>query len=123
MLLNERIKEIRVHRKLKSKELATCAGLSYAAISLLEKKMRTPRVDTLQKIAAAFEVSTSFLLGEEDSDVPIPTALSKQSLRLFLKQHVLSDIETEWLLRVSGLDSAPQSTKGWKDLLSNLTVR
>ena len=85
--------------------------------------MRMPKVDTLQKLAAALEVTSSFLLGEEDSDVDIPEGLARQSLKLFLRDNALTRPEIDWLRRVSGLNSAPQCIRGWRDLLSNFSVR
>jgi transcriptional regulator with XRE-family HTH domain len=123
VLLNERIRGVRLHRRLKSKELARLANVSQGEISLLEKKLRVPKIDTLQKIASALEVSSSFLLGEEDSELPIPAALARQSLRLFLRDNSVIDAETEYLWRVCALDSAPQTRQTWKDLLANISVR
>lgn len=99
------------------------ASVSLGEISLLEKKLRVPKIDTLQKIASALEVSTSFLLSEEDSELSVPAALARQSLKLFLRDNPVIDAETEYLWRVCALDSAPQTTKAWKDLLSNIGVR
>jgi transcriptional regulator with XRE-family HTH domain len=123
MLLNDRMRRIRIHRKLTSTELAHLAGLSLAEISLLEKKMRMPKIDTLQRLAAALEVTSSFLLGEEDSDLAIPAALAKQSLKLFLRDTQVANSDTEYLERVCKLDSAPQTKRGWSDLLSNVSAR
>lgn len=123
MLLNQRVREIRLHRRLTSTELANAAAVSLSEISLLEKKLRMPRVDTLQKVAAALEVTTSFLLGEEDSELEIPAALARQSLKLFLRDTHVPDTDREYLHRVCALDSAPQTRSGWTNLLDNIRVR
>jgi transcriptional regulator with XRE-family HTH domain len=123
MLLNDRIRELRLLKRMRSTELAQIAGVSLAEISLLEKKLRMPKIDTLQKIAFALEVSSSYLLGEEDADLPIVAAASRQSLKLFLRDHSVSDHDREYLWRVCGLDSAPGTIKDWACLLSNISVR
>lgn len=120
MIANVRIKNIREYRRLRSKELARMAGISPAALSLIEKKQRLPRIDTFQRIAAALEVSTSYLLGEEDAESALPRALASQSLKILLREADLSQEEQNYLGRVLGLDSAPQTVKGWRDLLTNV---
>jgi transcriptional regulator with XRE-family HTH domain len=122
MILNDKIHQVRLYRGLSSTELAEMANLSLAEISLIEKQMRMPKVDTLQKIAAALEVTSSFLLGEEDAELPISVALAKQSLKLFLRDTRLSNSQRDYLERVCRIDSAPQTKRGWGDLLSNVAV-
>jgi transcriptional regulator with XRE-family HTH domain len=120
MLVNQRIRKIRQYRRLEGRELARMAGLSAAEISHVENKMRTPKIDTLQKISAALDVTTGFLLGEEDADISLPRALPIQSLRVFLRRNkVTPDVEA-YLHRISTRNSAPDSVKGWKDLLANV---
>ncbi len=120
MLVNERIREVRRHRRLEGRELARMAGLSAAEISHVERKMRIPRIDTLQKIAAALDVMPGFLLGDEDADVAIPLALPLQSLKVYLRDNRVTPEEKSYLLRISVQGSAPDSVKGWKDLLANV---
>jgi transcriptional regulator with XRE-family HTH domain len=96
------------------------AGLSPAEISHVERKMRTPRIDTLQKISVALDVTAGFLLGEEDLDIPLAQALSRQSLKIFLRDNPLRQEDHEYLNRICARDSAPDSVKGWKDLMLNV---
>ena len=86
MTANERIKQIRSHRRLTSGELAAKAGVSKAEISLIERQMRSPKTDTLQKVAAALEVSTSYLLSELNADLPLEEALARESLQIYLRE-------------------------------------
>src|SRR5258708_2241700 len=85
MIVNERIKQVRIQRKLTSKELALKAGVSAPEISLLERQMRRPKTETLQRIAAALEVSSSYLLSEINADLPVEEGLAKESLQMFLR--------------------------------------
>ena len=120
MTVNEHIKLVRRHRKMTSKELAGDARVSPAEISLIERQMRAPRIDTLQRIAAALEVSVSYLISEANSGVPLELALAKESLQIFLRKSNLNAKEASKLRKIAGRSSAPQSTKGWRDLVENL---
>lgn len=58
-------------RKLSQAELAAKAGLQPAAISHFETGARRPSFDNLQRLAAALDVSTDYLLGRADSPEPV----------------------------------------------------
>jgi transcriptional regulator with XRE-family HTH domain len=121
MLVNQRVKAIREYRRLESRKLAELAGLSAAEISHIERNLRTPKTDTLQKIAVALDVTTSFLLGEdEDANLPMAAGLARQSAKVFLRRNPVSPQEREYVTRISVLDSAPQTVRGWRDLLRNI---
>jgi transcriptional regulator with XRE-family HTH domain len=122
MTANERIKQIRLYRRLTSAELAAKAGVSPAEISLIERQMRRPKTDTLQKIAAALEVSTSYLLSELNADLPLEEALAKEALQIFLRDARLVPEERILLGEISGKPSAPQDVKGWHHLVANLSI-
>jgi transcriptional regulator with XRE-family HTH domain len=122
MLVNERIRAIRTHHRLEGRELARLAGISAGEVSHLERNRRTPRVDTLQKIAAALDVTTGFLLGEEDDDLPLAEALSRQSLKVLLRQRKPTVPEMDFMKRVLHEGSAPVTLKGWRDLLVNVRL-
>jgi transcriptional regulator with XRE-family HTH domain len=122
MTVNERIRLIRNHRGLKLQELAQATGVSAAAISRIETQHRMPRIDTIQKIAHAFEVTSSFLLGEEDSNLNLSTALAQQSLKKFFFAATVSERERAYLMRLSSKNSAPQTVKGWMDLQENVKL-
>jgi len=101
--------------------LASMAGLSAGEISHIARNLRIPKTDTLQRIAKALDVTTSFLLGEdEDVNLPMPQALARQSLKVFLLHAEVSPTEREYVGRIQGRDSAPQTVRGWSDLLTNL---
>jgi len=121
MLVNQRIKQLRVYRRLEGRALASVAGLSAGEISHIERNLRTPKTDTLQKIARALDVTIGFLLGEdEDVNLPLPQALARQSLKVFLLHSKISPEERAYVGRIQVRDSAPQTVRGWSDLLRNL---
>jgi transcriptional regulator with XRE-family HTH domain len=122
MTANQRIKQIRVYRRLTSAELAARAGISAAEVSLIERQMRRPKTETLQRIAAALEVSTSYLLSELNADLQLEEALAKQSLQIFLRDAKRDSQEARLLAEISERPSAPQDVKGWQHLVSNLSA-
>lgn len=63
--LGDRIRQLRTERQLSQLDLANLVGVRQSAISAFETGEKMPRVDTLQRIASALEVSTAVLL---DSD-------------------------------------------------------
>jgi transcriptional regulator with XRE-family HTH domain len=121
MLVNQRIKQIRRYRRLEGRALASLAGLSAGEISHIDRNLRTPKTDTLQRIARALDVTIGFLLGEdEDASLPLPEALARQSLKVFLLHNEVSPEERVYMGRIQVRDSAPQTVRGWGDLLRNL---
>ena len=122
VIVNERIRAIRLHKGMGTHELARKAGLSPAAISRLETSARMPRLDTIQKIAAAYDVSISFLAGDEDTDVDLALALAHQSLRIYLRRANLPAEDRSVLERIASEISAPQACEDWEKLQHNLNV-
>jgi transcriptional regulator with XRE-family HTH domain len=65
--IGDKIKALRLKRPNYSQiKLAKDTGLTPAAISQYENNVRKPNLDALQKIANALQVSTDYLLGEDD---------------------------------------------------------
>jgi len=70
--LGSRIRALRKARDWTQKELAERAGLSEISIKTLEAGKYSPRGDTLDKLARAFAVPVSSLLGENADAGPFP---------------------------------------------------
>jgi transcriptional regulator with XRE-family HTH domain len=66
MVIGQRIKMARKNQGLTQKELAERAGTAIGTIQQYELGKRQPRMDQLQKIAAALGVSISDLIGYSD---------------------------------------------------------
>ncbi len=62
----ERLKELRVEKKLTMTELADKLHCSVMAVSRWERGKQTPNIETLIVIAKFFNVSTDYLCGLED---------------------------------------------------------
>lgn len=64
--VKNRIKELRLQRKLSQKELADKVGLSNQSISFYENGKREPKIEAWQKLANFFNVPITYLQGESD---------------------------------------------------------
>ena len=63
MMLNERIRALRITKGINQIQLANKLGVTKQSISNWENDNILPSVDMLVKLAAFFSVSTDFLLG------------------------------------------------------------
>ena len=65
MILGERLKKLRKERNLTQKDLSIKSGISQQAISNTETDRTIPSSESIRLLAAALEVSTAELLGED----------------------------------------------------------
>ncbi|NLV75923.1 MAG: helix-turn-helix transcriptional regulator [Tissierellia bacterium] len=63
----ERVKMLRKQKNIKQSELGEMVGLSYTAISDIERGRRTTTIEKLVAIADYFEVSIDYLVGRTDN--------------------------------------------------------
>lgn len=61
----EKLKELRITKRLTQEQLATQLGLTKFVVSAYETGIRMPSYDVLLGIASVFNVTTDFLLGVE----------------------------------------------------------
>ncbi len=69
-LIVERIKRLRVSKKITLESLAKMTGFTTGYISRIENSVAAPPISTLSKIAHALEVDISFLLFEDKPNDP-----------------------------------------------------
>jgi transcriptional regulator with XRE-family HTH domain len=70
MAIGERIKELRVQKKLTQTDLAKLVKLTYIQIGRYEANESNPSADVLQRLAHALDTTTDFLMkGTEDEAV------------------------------------------------------
>ena len=62
----ERLKELRIEKKLTMTELADKIRCSTMAVSRWERGLQTPNIEVLVTIAKFFNVSTDYLCGLDD---------------------------------------------------------
>ena len=67
MALNEKLKTLRKARHLTQDEFAKQTGIGRSATSMYESGKREPNYDTLRQIAKFYDVSTDYLLGNDDT--------------------------------------------------------
>lgn len=68
--MGERLKRLRLDKKLRQEQLAQRLGVSISTVSSYEMDVRQPPYDILAKYAAIFRVSADYLIGS-GSDVII----------------------------------------------------
>ena len=61
--LANRLKELRINRRLRQEQVARLVGVNTNAISTYENDMRQPPYDILIRLANLYRVSTDYLLG------------------------------------------------------------
>jgi transcriptional regulator with XRE-family HTH domain len=64
-MFGKRIVELRKNKNLTQAELSKSLGISRSALSLYEIEKREPDINTLNKLAALFEVPVGYILGED----------------------------------------------------------
>jgi transcriptional regulator with XRE-family HTH domain len=121
MSLGEMLRQAREAKGLTLQQLADKTGLNIATISLLERKPRDPKISSLGKLADALEVSVGFCMSTEDQNVEFPVALRRQALQRFLVTNPMSDEQKKHFEQLCFFDSAPNSVRGWQDLVQNAT--
>ena len=65
--MNERLKELRIERGLKLKDVAEALHVTIRTISRYEDGSREPSVEFIVKFCKLYEVSADYLLGITDS--------------------------------------------------------
>lgn len=77
-MFSERFKALRLEKKLTQNELAMALGVSNKTISVYEKGTSSPTLETLEKIAAYFNVTIDYLIGYSDKPNPEVETISAE---------------------------------------------
>lgn len=85
MTIGERIKAAREQAGITQVELGEKIGVSGVAIMRYEKNARQPRIEQLQAIAAALDVSPFYLLGDETATMSRADVAASMGLEDYLK--------------------------------------
>lgn len=90
--IGQRLKDLRIERKMTQKQLADRLGLAISAISSYESGDRYPTLDTLAALARIYHVSTDYLLGlESRRDIDV-TGLSEEEILVVSQMvHILRE--------------------------------
>lgn len=66
-MLKDRLKTLRLNKNLTQKDIANKLGTSYQTYQQWERGVRTPKIESLNKLAEIFEVSTDYLTGRTEA--------------------------------------------------------
>lgn len=81
MNMGERLRELRLRRKISQEEVARHIGITRSAYSHYEINNRQPIYETLIKLAAYFDVSLDYIIGgsqpKAKNEVPVPRIRKK----------------------------------------------
>lgn len=66
-IFGERVKALRIKKNIKQSELGEIVGLTYTAISDIERGRRTTTLEKLEALADYFDVSVDYLMGRTDN--------------------------------------------------------
>lgn len=80
--MGEKLKSLRIEKKLTQKQVADRIGLAISAVSSYESGSRYPSYDVLIKLAYIFHVSTDYLLGITDKRNIDVTGLNDNEIEL-----------------------------------------
>lgn len=80
--MGEKLKSLRIEKKLTQKQVADRIGLAISAVSSYESGSRYPSYDVLVRLAHIFHVSTDYLLGMTDQRNIDVTGLSDHEIEL-----------------------------------------
>lgn len=123
LIINDRVKAIREHKNLTGSDLARMTGLNQSEISQIESgTKRSPRLDTIQRIARALDVSLDFLSGSYAYNGSLDRALAWEALNLYLRDVHVSEEQVGALRVVADGATAPQSIREWDQFLKNLAL-
>ena len=89
-MLNERIRELRLAAGFSQVELAEKLGVSKQSVSNWENDNIQPSIEMLVKISRIFNVSTDFILGEDNHTYIEVTILTKTQIHHV--QQIINDI-------------------------------
>ena len=80
--MGDKLKSLRIEKKLTQKQVADRIGLAISAVSSYESGSRYPSYDVLIRLAHIFHVSTDYLLGMTDKRNVDVTGLSDDEIEV-----------------------------------------
>jgi XRE family transcriptional regulator, regulator of sulfur utilization len=124
MKLHERLRELRSERGQRLKDVSEIAGISIPYLSDLERGRTNPSLETLQTLAAAYDLSVNDLLAPVEfygdaSDSALPKGLADLLADPVLGGHITPD----WVSSLSRIElrgKRPQTKEDWYDIYRNL---
>jgi transcriptional regulator with XRE-family HTH domain len=94
--VRERIRALRIERRLTQAELCELAGISIDAVTRIERGSRVPTLETLEKLAAAFHVRLIDLLGQAaEQQISTTPAVRRIATRLQRQPAAIQDLAAD----------------------------
>jgi len=120
MKLGDRLKEVRRNRAMTLAQVADVVKLSVSYLSDLERGRTNPSMDTLEHLAACYQLPAIDLLSNVDGwDAPSPESFAPGIAALVAKEKI--DIDTARdLNRIELRGKRPQTEEEWLELYTYL---
>ena len=80
--LGNKLKKLRIEKRLTQSQVADMVGLTKSVISAYENEIRTPSYEILKKLAVIFNVSADYLLGLNNKRNIDTTGLTDKQIEL-----------------------------------------
>jgi DNA-binding XRE family transcriptional regulator len=107
--IGSHIRRLREKKGWTLSELARQSSVSRSYLYQLEENESDPTQETVQKLADAFGVLVSELLGEQPTELPLP-----ESLRQFADEMGLGSKERQMLAGIEYRGKRPSSAEEWR---------
>ena len=124
MKLGERLRFIRKERKITLKDLSQLADLSVPYLSDIERGVVNPSIETLQKIAGAYDMTVQNVLnGVEGLGESTRVTYPEGFLELLEDPEYKDELNEDWkelLMRINLRGQRPSSKREWVELYLNL---
>lgn len=122
MKLNERLREVRHKRDVTLLQVGEVTKLSVSYLSDLERGRAKPSLDTLERLAAYYEISIVDLLsGVDGLGTPSVEGLAP-GLLAFLETKEIDEEIAQELNRIELRGKRPQTEEEWRILYLNLKM-
>lgn len=104
MNMGERLRELRLRRKISQEEVARHIGITRSAYSHYEINNRQPVYETLIKLAAYFDVSLDYIIGGSGPNAKAELAVTSDTREiLFLFQHMSQEQRKKTITLITDL--------------------
>lgn len=124
MKLGERLRRIRREHQLTLMDLKERADLSVPYLSDLERGVVNPSIETLQKVATAYNMSVKELLSDvEELGESTPTSYPEEFAAFLDDPDYRDEINEDWkdlLMSIKFRGQQPSSKREWVELYLNL---
>ncbi len=124
MKLGEHLRFIRRKRKLTLKDLSQDADLSVPYLSDLERGVVNPSIETLQKVAKAYNMKVQDLFtGVEDMEASTHETYPEGFLAFLQDPEYRDELDEDWknlLMKINYRGQRPSSKREWVELYLNL---